>query len=50
MDEMMLQFKGREHELVETLRTMEESQVAHTARTATNKQVKLEAKRAELWR
>jgi hypothetical protein len=46
VDEMMLQFEGREDELLETLRTMEERQVAHKARTTTNKQVKLEAKQA----
>ena len=32
VDEMMLQFKGREEELVETLRTMQERQVAQKAR------------------
>jgi hypothetical protein len=46
VDEMMQQFKGREDELLETLRTMQERQVAHKARTTTNKQVKLEAKQA----
>ena len=32
VDEMMLQFKGREEELVETLRTMQERPVAQKAR------------------
>jgi hypothetical protein len=46
VDEMMLQFRGREDELLETLRTMQERQVAHKARATNNKQVKLETKQA----
>jgi len=45
IDEMMNQFKGREEELVETLRTMQERQIAQRERAARNKNAKLEAKR-----
>lgn len=44
IDEMMQQFEGREHELVETLRTMQERSVAKRARDAVQKTAKLEAK------
>lgn len=44
VDEMMLQFKGREEELVETLRTMQERQVAQKARVAGQKSAKREAR------
>jgi hypothetical protein len=43
IDEMMLQFKGREEELVETLRTMQERTVAQRARQAIRKSAKMEA-------
>lgn len=46
VDEMMLQFKGREEELVETLRTMQERQVAQKARVQGQKQAKRDARRA----
>lgn len=46
VDEMMLQFKGREEELVETLRTMQERAVAQKARTAGHKAAKQEARRS----
>jgi len=45
VDEMMAQFKGREEELVETLRTMQERAVAQKARTAGHKAAKQEARR-----
>lgn len=45
VDEMMNQFKGREEELVETLRTMQERAVAQKARQAGQKNAKLEARR-----
>jgi hypothetical protein len=45
VDETMLQFKGREDELLETLRTMQERLIAHKARATSNKQVKLETKK-----
>jgi anti-sigma28 factor (negative regulator of flagellin synthesis) len=45
VDETMLQFKGREDELLETLRTMQERLIAHKARATTNKQVKLKTKK-----
>ena len=45
VDEMMRQFRGREEELIETLRTMEERAVAQKARDATQKQAKTQAKR-----
>ncbi|KAL7539834.1 hypothetical protein ACHAXR_009661 [Thalassiosira sp. AJA248-18] len=44
IDEMMLQFEGREEELIETLRTMQERSVAQRARAAVQKTAKLEAK------
>ena len=44
VDEMMNQFKGREEELVETLRTMQERAVAQKARAAGQKQAKVEAR------
>jgi len=44
VDEMMLQFQGREDELVETLRTMQERSIAQRARAAVQKSAKLEAK------
>jgi uncharacterized protein YdaU (DUF1376 family) len=44
VDEMMQQFHGREDELIETLRTMEERAVAQKARDATQKQAKTQAK------
>jgi hypothetical protein len=46
VDEMMQQFKGREEELVETLRTMQERAVAQKARTAGHKAAKQEARRS----
>ena len=45
VDEMMNQFKGREEELVETLRTMQERAVAQKARSAGHKAAKQEARR-----
>lgn len=45
VDEMMLQFKGREEELVETLRTMQERQIAQIARVQGQKQAKRDARR-----
>lgn len=45
VDEMMNQFKGREDELVETLRTMQERAIALKARTAGQKMAKVEARR-----
>jgi len=45
VDEMMNQFKGREEELVETLRTMQERAVAQKARAAGHKAAKVKAKR-----
>jgi len=45
VDEMMNQFKGREEELVETLRTMQERAIAQKARTATQKTAKMEARK-----
>ena len=44
VDEMMTQFRGREEELVETLRSMQERQVAQKARKESQKQAKREAK------
>ena len=44
IDEMMIQFEGREAELVETLRTMQERNVAQRARAAVQKTAKLEAR------
>jgi hypothetical protein len=45
VDEMMLQFRGREEELIETLRTMQERAVAQKARQGAQKAAKLDAKR-----
>jgi hypothetical protein len=45
VDEMMNQFKGREEELVETLRTMQERAVAQKARQAGQRAAKVEARR-----
>jgi len=45
VDEMMLQFKGREDELIETLRTMQERQIAQKAREETQKLAKRGAKK-----
>jgi hypothetical protein len=44
VDEMMTQFRGREEELVETLRSMQERQVAQKARLESQKQAKRDAK------
>ena len=44
VDEMMLQFRGREDELVETLRTMQERAVAQKARSSSQTAAKREAK------
>eukprot|EP00934_Nitzschia_sp_Nitz4_P003763 Nitzschia sp. Nitz4//scaffold95_size97785//55561//58838//NITZ4_004671-RA/size97785-augustus-gene-0.108-mRNA-1//-1//CDS//3329560484//3753//frame0 len=44
VDEMMMQFQGREDELIETLRTMEERAVAQKARLGAQKQAKVQAK------
>lgn len=46
VDEMMNQFKGREEELVETLRTMQERAVAQKARAAGQRAAKVEARRS----
>lgn len=46
VDEMMLQFRGREEELVETLRTMQERAVAQKARQGAQKAAKQQAKAA----
>ena len=45
VDEMMNQFKGREEELVETLRTMQERAVAQKARAAGQRAAKAEARK-----
>jgi len=45
IDEMMKQFKGREDELVESLRSMQERRVAQTARAQGQKSAKREAKK-----
>jgi len=45
VDEMMSQVKGREEELVETLRTMQERSIAQKARTAGQRAAKVEARR-----
>ena len=44
VDEMMSQFRGREEELVETLRNMLEREIAQKARKSINRQVKMEAR------
>lgn len=41
---MMVQFEGREHELIETLKTMQERSIAQRARAAVQQSAKLEAK------
>jgi hypothetical protein len=46
VDEMMLQFRGREDELVETLRTMQERAVAQKARSSSQRAAKAQAKSA----
>lgn len=46
VDEMMLQFRGREDELVETLRTMQERAVAQKARHSSQRAAKQQAKMA----
>lgn len=46
VDEMMLQFRGREEELIETLRTMQERQIAQKARVGAQKAAKAEAKKS----
>ena len=46
VDEMMLQFRGREDELVETLRTMQERAVAQKARQSSQRAAKQQAKMA----
>ena len=46
VDEMMKQFRGREEELVETLRTMQERSVAQRARAAVHKSAKIQARRS----
>lgn len=46
VDEMMLQFRGREEELIETLRTMQERSIAQRARAAMHKNAKREARKA----
>jgi len=48
VDEMMLQFKGREEELVETLKTMQERSIAQRARVAKQKSAKREARRSRV--
>ena len=42
VDEMIAQFKGREHELLETLRTMQERDIALKAKRAADNKTKLE--------
>jgi hypothetical protein len=44
VDEMMMQFQGREEELVETLRSMQERQIANKARVEGQKRAKRDAK------
>lgn len=46
IDEMMMQFRGREEELVETLRTMQEREVAQKARVEGQKRAKRDARQA----
>lgn len=41
---MMIQFEGRENELIETLKTMQERSIAQRARAAVQQSAKLEAK------
>ena len=42
VDEMLAQFKGREHELLETLRTMQERDIALKAKRNADNKAKLE--------
>ena len=44
IDKMLLQFEGRENELIEILRTMHERNVAQRARAAVQKTTKLGAR------
>eukprot|EP00526_Cylindrotheca_closterium_P000103 CAMPEP_0113607510 /NCGR_PEP_ID=MMETSP0017_2-20120614/3425_1 /TAXON_ID=2856 /ORGANISM="Cylindrotheca closterium" /LENGTH=871 /DNA_ID=CAMNT_0000516123 /DNA_START=119 /DNA_END=2734 /DNA_ORIENTATION=- /assembly_acc=CAM_ASM_000147 len=44
VDDMIEQFKGRENELLETLRTMQERNIAQKARKADQQRAKIEAK------
>ncbi|CAJ1960142.1 unnamed protein product [Cylindrotheca closterium] len=44
VDDMIEQFKGRENELLETLRTMQERNIAQKARKAEQQRAKIEAK------
>ena len=44
IDEMLMQFRGREEELVETLRTMQEREVAQKARVEGQKRAKRDAR------
>eukprot|EP00559_Dactyliosolen_fragilissimus_P005170 CAMPEP_0184859098 /NCGR_PEP_ID=MMETSP0580-20130426/4139_1 /TAXON_ID=1118495 /ORGANISM="Dactyliosolen fragilissimus" /LENGTH=1153 /DNA_ID=CAMNT_0027355565 /DNA_START=731 /DNA_END=4192 /DNA_ORIENTATION=+ len=46
IDEMMRQFKGREEELVETLRTMQERSIAQRARAAKMREVKRDVRKS----
>lgn len=46
VDEMMNQFKGREDELIETLKTMQERAIAQKARAASHKAAKVRAKQS----
>ena len=46
VDEMIMQFKGREDELIETLRTMQERSIAQRARTAMHRSAKREARKS----
>lgn len=46
IEEMMMQFRGREEELVETLRTMQEREVALKARVEGQKRAKRDARQA----
>lgn len=46
IEEMMMQFRGREEELVETLRTMQEREVALKARLEGQKRAKRDARQA----
>jgi hypothetical protein len=45
VDDMIAQFKGRENELLETLRTMQERNVAQKAKKTDQQKAKMEAKR-----
>jgi hypothetical protein len=48
VDEMMMQFRGREDELIETLRTMQERAVAQKARHSSQRAAKQQAKMASV--